>query len=102
MSASRFLEIIKRLTTSEGSEAPSRGLPAVEFDASRLTETVKADIRKSKMLLEDVDRIHFNEVYNAALRSISAGRDLSLLHHVLMRMNGMTRRRAAEIARLLS
>ena len=80
------------------------GIPTVKFDTSRVTETVKADLRKNVLLLEGIDRNHFEQVYDAALRSISAGRDLSLLCNLLMQMNidGMTKQRAGEIARLLN
>lgn len=80
------------------------GIPTVEFDASRVTETVKADLRKNIMLLERISRNHFELVYDAALRSISVGRDLSLLYNALMQMNidGMTKQTAGEIARLLN
>jgi uncharacterized protein with gpF-like domain len=80
------------------------GIPTVKFDASRVTETVKADLRKNIMLLEGINRDDFEQVYDAALRSISAGRDLSLLYNVLMQINieGMTKQRAEEIARLLN
>jgi hypothetical protein len=105
MAVSKLFDIIKGLgSKSKSSERPSYGIPTVEFDASRLTETVKADIRKNIMLLEEVDKNHFDQLYDAALRSISAGRDLSLLHNALMEMNikGMTKRRAAEITGLLN
>jgi hypothetical protein len=63
------------------------GIPTVKFDTSRVTETIKADLRKNVMLLEGIDRNYFEQIYNAALRSILAGRDLSLLYNVLMQMN---------------
>lgn len=80
------------------------GIPTVKFDASRVTETVKADLRKNIMLLGEIDKNNFEQVYDAALRSISAGGDLQVLYNVLMQMNinGMTKQRAAEIARLLN
>lgn len=105
MLASKFFEAIKRLRNKTISTAePAYGIPTVTFDVSRLTETVEADIRKSIILLEDIHRDHFDQVYEAALRSISAGRDLSSLYNALMQMNinGMTKRRAAEIAHLLN
>jgi hypothetical protein len=82
----------------------SSDIPTVTFYVSRLTETVKADIRKNIILLEEIDRNHFDQVYDAALLSISAGRDLGLLYNALMQMkiNGMTKRRAAEIASFLN
>jgi uncharacterized protein with gpF-like domain len=80
------------------------GIRTVKFDTSRVTETIKADLRKNVILLEGIDKNHFEQIYNAALRSISAGRDLSLLYNVLMQMNidGMTKQRATEIARVLN
>jgi hypothetical protein len=76
-------------------------IPTIKFDVSRVTETVKADIKKNVMLLEEVDRNNFDQIYDAALRSISAGRDLSLLSSVLMK-NGVTKQRAAEIVIFLN
>ncbi|MBI2714239.1 MAG: hypothetical protein HYX37_07260 [Rhizobiales bacterium] len=65
---------------------------------------MKADLRKNIMLLGEIDKNNFEQVYDAALRSISAGGDLQVLYNVLMQMNinGMTKQRAAEIARLLN
>ena len=79
-------------------------IPTVKFDDSRVTEAVKADIRKNISLLGDIDQIHFERVYDAALRSISAGRDLHLLYKTLLEMNinGLTKRRAEDIARQLN
>lgn len=80
------------------------GIPTVKFDTSRVTETVKAELRKNVLFLEGIDRNHFEQIYSAALHSILAGRDLGLLCNVLMRMNidGMTKQRAGEIARILN
>ncbi len=103
--AAKFFEAIKRLGRKPTSTVnPTYGIPTVKFDASRVTDTIKADLRKNIMLLEEIDRNHFDQVYDAALRSISAGRDLSVLYNVLMQMNinGMTKRRAGEIALLLN
>ena len=63
------------------------GIPTVKFDASRVTETVKADIRRNVIALEEVGGTHVDQVYDAALRSISAGRDLSVLYNTLIEMN---------------
>jgi hypothetical protein len=80
------------------------GIPTIKFDASRVTDTVKADLRKNILLIEEIDRGHTDQIYNAALRSISAGRDLSVLYDALIHsnINGMTKRRAADIALLLN
>lgn len=80
------------------------GIPIVKFDASRLTETVKADLSQTIRNLEEIDGRHFDQVYDAALRSISDGRDLRVLFNALMQMNfnGMTKGKAEEIARFLN
>jgi uncharacterized protein with gpF-like domain len=80
------------------------GIRTVKFDASRVTDAVKADLRKNIALLKDVDQKHFEPIYDAVLRSISAGRDLHLLYKALMHMSigGLTKRRAEDIARQLN
>ena len=78
------------------------GIPTIKFDASRITETVKADLKKYILLFGEINQNHFEQIYDAALRSISAGRDLSLLYNVLIQMDGITKRRAGEIALLLN
>jgi hypothetical protein len=103
--AAKFFEAIKRLGRKPTSTVmPSYGIPTVNFDASRVTDAVKADIMKNIMLLEGIDKNQFDRVYDAALRSICAGRDLALLYNVLLELNinGMTKRRAGEIAFLLN
>ena len=102
--ASKFLETVKRLgRKSTKTDEPTHTIPKVGFDASRVTNAVKADIRKNVLLLE-IDKKHVDRVYDAAIRSISAGRDLSVLHDCLMRLNvsGMTTQRAGEIALFLN
>lgn len=83
---------------------PTDKIPTVAFDASAVSDAVKADLRNNILLLEDVEKRHFDQVYEAALRSITAGRDLSILYNALMRLNvaGMTKRRASEIAHVLN
>jgi hypothetical protein len=103
--ASKFFQLIKGLNRrGENAVEPASGIPTVKFDVSRVTDTVKANIRENIALLEEIDREHLDQVYDAALRSISAGRDLSILYKALMQMNidGMTKGRAAEIARILN
>lgn len=103
--ASKFFELIRRIDRrNENAAGHAVGIPAVKFDVSKVTDAVKISIQNEIMQLEDVDSDHFGQVYDAALRSISTGRDLSLLHQALLRMNinGMTKDRASEIARLLN
>ena len=105
---SKLLEATKRLIRLSGKTTsnvkPTYGIPTIKFDASRVTETVKADIRKSIMHLKEIDQNNFDQVYDAALCSISRGGDLHVLYVVLLQLNinGMTKKRAAEISRFLN
>ncbi len=79
-------------------------MPTAKFDASRVTDTVKADIRKTVELIEGLDPKYFDQVYDAAVRSVMAGGNLFLLINVLLETNidGMTRKRAGQIALALN
>jgi len=102
--ASKFFEKLKRFGQKNTQTVePMRPIPTVGFDALRVTKEVKADIRNNILLL-GIDSKCVDPVYDAAVRSVSAGRDLSLLYNALMQLNisGMTKRRAGEIARLLN
>ena len=101
----KFFENIKR----PGSRLPSAGdaradIPVVRFDASRVTDAVKADLWSNILHLEGLDQASAEQIYCATLRSISAGRDLSVLKDAVLqsKISGMTARRAAEIALLLN
>ena len=59
-------------------------MPAVKFDPSTVSKNVKADLRKNVNLLDDIEKKHAKQIYEAALRSISAGRDLQSLCTALM------------------
>jgi hypothetical protein len=80
------------------------GIPTVTFDPRRVTDEVKADLRASIEALADIPVRHRDVVYQAALKSISAGRDLHVLTSTLLGLDGemMTKRRAADIALLLN
>jgi hypothetical protein len=67
-----------------------------------VTETVKADLKKNIKSLNEIDAGDFDIIYDAALRSISAGRALHILYQALMTMDGMGKRRAEEISRSLN
>ncbi|HTV31201.1 MAG TPA: hypothetical protein VMF32_25935 [Xanthobacteraceae bacterium] len=103
--ASKFFKLIGRIDRRNENVAEGAfGIPVAKFDVSKVTDTVKISVQNDIMQLDDIDGDHFDQVYDAALRSISAGRDLSLLYQALLQMNinGMTKERAAEIARLLN
>jgi hypothetical protein len=100
----KLVALIRRDAHKVEHGEPRFGIPTVKFDATTITKTVKADLKANIKLLPDIDRKHHNQVYAAALRSISVGGDLGSLVDALMRMNidGMTRHRAPNIARLLN
>lgn len=74
------------------------GIPTVEFDPAKVTDAVKADLRQNINSLKEIGISDFDIIYDAALRSISAGRDLQILYRALTCMEGMGRRRAKEIS----
>src|SRR5262249_13879984 len=98
---SKFFENLKHLLHKRTETAEAAHIPTVEFDASQVTDAIKDDVWKNILLLE-IDRNYADRVYDAAIRSISAGRDLSVLYDALMQLNGMTKRRAEEISRFLN
>jgi hypothetical protein len=77
-------------------------MPTVNFDPSTVSESVKEDLRRNVELLEDLRKKHVPQIYEAALGSVSAGRDLNVLFLALMKIEGMSKGRAAEIARSLN
>jgi len=101
----RLLQPITKPTETKDtslSESRPRSMFAVEFDASTVTKSVKADLRRNIGLLDDIDKKHARQIYEAALRSVSAGRDLHVLYTALMNIEGMSKDRAADIARSLN
>jgi len=84
--------------TKKEAEKQSRGIPTVGFNPTKVTETVKADLRQNIKSLIEVESSNFETVYDAALHSISAGRALQILYQALLTIDGMSKRRAEEIA----
>lgn len=78
------------------------GIPTVKFDPTKVTEAVRADLRKNIKSLKEVRVADFDMIYDAALHSISAGRALHILYQALMTIDGMHRRRAEDISRSLN
>ena len=92
-------------TEANGHSRSDRGpqaMPIIKFDPSTVSESVKADLRRNIQLLDDLEKEDVQPVYAAALRSVLAGGDLHVLYTTLMKIEGMTKRRAAEIARSLN
>ena len=83
-------------------EKQTYGIPTVRFDPTKVTETVKADLRQNIKSLNEVGGGDFDKIYDAALRSISAGRALHILYQALMTISGMHKRRAEDISRSLN
>lgn len=75
-----------------------QAMPTVKFDPSTVSERVRVDLRRNIELLNDLEAEHVRQIYEAALRSVLAGGDLHVLFVALMRIQGMTKRRASEIA----
>jgi hypothetical protein len=71
---------------------------AIEFDPSTVSKSVKANLRKNIELLGDLEKKYVQQIYEAALDSVLAGRKLSVLYTALMKIEGMTQGRATEIA----
>lgn len=74
---------------------------AIEFDPSTVSESVKANLRRNIELLGGIEKNHIPQIYEAALGSVLAGRNLHSLVVALVRIEGMSEDRALEIARNL-
>lgn len=101
----RLLQSFSKSTTASAphkTSPPSDAMPTVKFDPSRVTETVKVDLKNNIRLIEDIDPKHFDLVYDAAVRAISVGFDLGTLCDVLTGIDGVSKQRGAQIARTLS
>jgi hypothetical protein len=79
----------------------SQAMPTVKFDPSTVTKTVKANLRRNIESLHDLEKKHIREIYEVALRSILAGRNIHMLTTALIAVEGISKGRAAEIARSL-
>lgn len=79
-------------------------IPTVRFDPNRVTDAVKDDLKNNIKGIKDFDDANFEQVYDAALRSITRGRDLAILFNAIMELNipDMSKLRAGEISRILN
>jgi hypothetical protein len=75
------------------------GYATMKFDPSTVSESVKANLRRNIESLDEVGKEHIRPVYEAALRCVAG--DLHVLFVALMTIEGMPKKRAAEIARSL-
>ena len=79
-----------------------QAMPTIRFDPSTVSKSVKANLRRHIEELPEIGKDHIPEIYGAALRSILAGGDLHTLCVTLLRIEGVSKGRAAEISRLLN
>lgn len=96
---------VKRASSKCGTRtkgAPPNGVPTVKFDPTRVTDAVLADLRENIRALPEVDANDFETVYQAAARAISMGGALNIIYAALMDIEGMSKRRAADISRSLN
>ncbi|MGB8366202.1 MAG: hypothetical protein WCE20_17025, partial [Rhizomicrobium sp.] len=85
-------------------EEPVYAIPTVKFDPKLVTEVVKADLKSDIKKIKEFDESHSEQIYDAALRSVSRGRDLATLFNAIMELNlpDMTKQRASDISRSLN
>ena len=74
-----------------------QGIPIVKFDASKVTESVRAEVRRGVDQIKGLERRDLDQVHNAALQCVSVGRDLHVFCVALMQVPiaSMTQRKAA-------
>jgi hypothetical protein len=75
-------------------------IPSVKFDPSRVTNAVKVEIKRCVGEIAGPTTSQRNAVYDAALQSVSAGRDFHTLYAALIELgiDGMTKSKASAIA----
>jgi uncharacterized protein with gpF-like domain len=76
-------------------------MPTVKFDPATVSQSVKANLRANVESLDDVGKEHIRPIYEAALGCVLAGGDLHVLSVALMKIEGMPKERAAQIAHSL-
>jgi hypothetical protein len=91
-----------RHTTGPSATVPAQSLPTVKLDTSRVTPTVKTDLRRNIEGIADIEPRHRALVYEVALRAIMAGGDLGLLSRALQLEIGIAKLRANDISRSLA
>jgi len=77
-----------------------KDLPTVKFDPSRVTSDVQAAVKARVEQIAGLDPSNFQNIYEASLRSVSAGRDLATLYVALLALSieGMNKKRAKAVA----
>lgn len=93
-SRAAFRTIIKDLLPAERQSLTIKGSPITK----EMSQTIKASIAENVQLIKNIQQEYFNRVSGAVYRSIQNGESLSWLKKELMKYNGMTWRRAENIA----
>ena len=88
--------------TPEVMAASRQTMPTISFDSKFITGEVRADLESNLRLISDIPTSDFARVYHAALESVSRGGDLALLTQAILTIEGMTKKQAGDIARLLN
>ena len=102
-----FRRLFPHASSPEASMGRSRSwesqkaMPTVKFDPATVSQSVRASLRRNIESLDGVGKEHIRPVYEAGLRCVLAGGDLHVLFVALMKIEGMPKERAAEIARFL-
>jgi hypothetical protein len=76
-------------------------IPTVKFDQRRVTAAVEAEIKSTLQGVPEIGTDKLAWAYEAALRSVRAGRNLKILHDALTGL-GLTKHHASEIALLVN
>jgi hypothetical protein len=103
---SKLMSATRRSRESAPAPPPAKiadsacAIPTVKFDPKRATDVIKADLAKNIRKINEFNEPQFERIYDAALRSISDGRDLATLFRAIVELDllGMTKRRASEIS----
>ena len=98
--AAWFIGNVDKAATNGTKEALKQSLPAVKFDSSRVyNNTMMAHIQENVALIKSIPEKYFSDVETLVMRSVAKGRDLKTLTDELQERYGLTRKRAALIAK---
>lgn len=99
--APAFAKQIERGTTMALKKSLSAyDIPTVRFSMTKeMTEAVNGIVAENVNLIKSIPERYFTQVQTIALQSITRGRDLQYMTDELVKQTGITRRRAANIAR---
>lgn len=81
-------------------DSPSQ-IPTVKFDTSRLTSTVKAQLKKDIASFDEIGITNAANIYSIALEALRRGQDAHHLFSGLMAIDGMQKGAALRITRCL-